>query len=328
MALAFLLRRQLQPTRLGAGRDDHGVCEVAVAGLAFELERPVAQIDLAHVVADELGPHMLGLLLHLLHQPGTLDDVCKARIVLDIGGDGELATGLDALKEDRLQHGAGGIDRGRIARRPGADDDELGAVELAHREQTPSCALRQSACSKGGSRFLHRNQGCADGVNLFAVRALTVRRPDGPPTVPFGLKARCATAAAGSDAHRCYAQFRSSWELCNICRPECHNVVNPWVRKVVSYRSSNNVSRCAPALLTMREQGNDFRSLPCLPVSMPSIDRFSRSCRTTAVSPMSSWRGAWVSRPRPACGGCAPSNRPATSRAIVRCSTRSFSATR
>src|SRR5439155_23945949 len=77
--------------------------------------------------------------------------------------------------------GAGGIDRTPIAPRPGTDDDQLGSVDLAHREQTPSCALRQSACSKGGSRFLHRNQGCAAGANLFAVRALTVRGPGGPP---------------------------------------------------------------------------------------------------------------------------------------------------
>ena len=69
---------------------------------------------------------MLGLLLHLLHQPGALDDVGEAGIVLHIGGDGELAAGLDALDQDRLQHGAGGIDRGRIAGRAGADDDDLG----------------------------------------------------------------------------------------------------------------------------------------------------------------------------------------------------------
>src|SRR5215467_5632677 len=166
----FLLGRQLQPTRLGAGRDDEAVCEVMVAGLALEPERPMGEIDLADMIADELGADVLGLLLHLLHQPRPLDDVREARIVLDVGGDRELATGLDALDQDRLQHGAGGIDRGRIARRPGPDDEELGALDLSHREQTPSGALRQSACSKAGSRCCTAIK-LAEGVDLSAVRA-------------------------------------------------------------------------------------------------------------------------------------------------------------
>src|SRR6516164_7247661 len=73
VTLEFLLGRQLQPTRLGAGRDDEAVCQVTVAGLALELERPMGEIDLADMIADELGPDVLGLLLHL-HQPGPLDD--------------------------------------------------------------------------------------------------------------------------------------------------------------------------------------------------------------------------------------------------------------
>ena len=48
-----------------------------------------------------LRADMLGLLLHLLHQPGALDDVGEAGIILDVGGDGELAAGLDALDDDR-----------------------------------------------------------------------------------------------------------------------------------------------------------------------------------------------------------------------------------
>ena len=43
-----------------------------------------------------LGADMLGLLLHLLHQPGALDDVGEARVVLDVGGDGQLAARLNA----------------------------------------------------------------------------------------------------------------------------------------------------------------------------------------------------------------------------------------
>ena len=75
------------------------------------------QVELVDVVGDELGADVRGLFLHLLHEPWALDHVGEARIVLDVGGDGELAAGLDALDQDWVEHGAGGIDRSRIARR-------------------------------------------------------------------------------------------------------------------------------------------------------------------------------------------------------------------
>ena len=116
VALELLLGGQIEPARLRAGRDDQGVGEIDVAGIAGQPERPLRQLDLADVVGDDPGADMLGLLLHLLHQPGALDDVGEARIILDVGGDGELAAGLDALDQHRLQHRARGIDRGGVAR--------------------------------------------------------------------------------------------------------------------------------------------------------------------------------------------------------------------
>ena len=84
------------------------------------------------MIGDKPGADMGRLFLHLLHQPRTLDHLGKARVVLHIGGDGELAAGLDALDEDRLQHGARSIDRSRVAGRAGADDHELGVDGLPH----------------------------------------------------------------------------------------------------------------------------------------------------------------------------------------------------
>ena len=89
------------------------------------------------MIGDDLGADVLGLLLHLLHQPRALDDLGEARVVLDVGGDGELAAGLDALDQDRIQHGAGGIDRGRVAGGSGADDDDFRVGGLAHGQQVP-----------------------------------------------------------------------------------------------------------------------------------------------------------------------------------------------
>ncbi len=71
------------------------------------------------------GADMLGLRPHLLHEPGALDHLGEAGIVLDIGGGGELAAGLAAGDEQRLEHGAGGVDRRGVAGRAGPDDDDL-----------------------------------------------------------------------------------------------------------------------------------------------------------------------------------------------------------
>ena len=86
------------------------------------------------MIGDHLGADMGGLLLHLLHQPGALDDVGEARIVLHIGGDGaELAARRVTLEQDRVEHGARGIDRRRVAGRPGSDNHDLGVSGIRHR---------------------------------------------------------------------------------------------------------------------------------------------------------------------------------------------------
>src|SRR5262249_19369145 len=126
--------RQFEPARLRAGREDQCIGQIDVAGIAGEPERPARKFDLVDVVGDELGADVLGLLLHLLHQPGALDDVGEARVVLDVGGDSELAAGLDALNQYRLKHGSGGVDRRRVAGRTRPDDYDLGVGRLAHLE--------------------------------------------------------------------------------------------------------------------------------------------------------------------------------------------------
>src|SRR4051812_23675157 len=75
---------------------------------------------------------MCRLLLHLLHQPGALDHIGKARVVFDVGGDGELPARLDALDQNRLQHRPRGIDRGSVARRAGTDNDNFGVNGGSH----------------------------------------------------------------------------------------------------------------------------------------------------------------------------------------------------
>jgi hypothetical protein len=73
---------------------------------------------------------MLGLQLHLLHQPGPLDRCGEAGIVLDIRGDHQLAARLEAGDQHRLQHGARRVDRRCIARGSRADDDHFPVLML------------------------------------------------------------------------------------------------------------------------------------------------------------------------------------------------------
>ena len=96
--------------------------------IAGDAERPLVEIDLHHQVVDDFGADMLGLLQHLLHEPGTLYRIGKARIILDLRRDHQLAALLHAGDQHRLEHGAGRIDSGGIARRSGADDQNWGVT--------------------------------------------------------------------------------------------------------------------------------------------------------------------------------------------------------
>ncbi len=79
VALERLLALDAEPARLRAGRDDQRVARVVIAGIALEPERTLRKIDLHDVVHDDLGADVLGLLAHLLHEPGPLDHVREAR---------------------------------------------------------------------------------------------------------------------------------------------------------------------------------------------------------------------------------------------------------
>src|SRR3546814_16224504 len=79
---------------------------------------------------------MLGLLLHLFHQPGTLDDVGEAGIVLDVRGDGHLAARLQPGDQHRREVGARRVDAGGQPGSARADDQNLHAL-LGHPSLRP-----------------------------------------------------------------------------------------------------------------------------------------------------------------------------------------------
>src|SRR5262249_29092385 len=109
-AFEFLLGGEVKPACLRAGRKNQRLSEIDVARIALQPERPARKVDLADMVGDDARADVRGLLLHLLHEPRALDDVGEPRIVLDIGGNRELASRLHALDQHRLKHRARRID--------------------------------------------------------------------------------------------------------------------------------------------------------------------------------------------------------------------------
>jgi len=128
MALEHLFRGEAEPARLCARGDDQGLAGVGIAAVTLEAKRPTAQVHTGDVVHHDLGAEVLGLPPHLLHQPGPLDDVGKARIVLDVGGDRQLTARLYALNEDWCQHGARRVDRRGVTGGSGPENEELGVL--------------------------------------------------------------------------------------------------------------------------------------------------------------------------------------------------------
>ena len=88
------LARNAEPFGLRARGDHQRFALVNIAAVADRAERRPGQIDRHDRVPQHPGADMFGLRLHLGHQPRTLDNVAKAGVILDIGGDRQLPAGL------------------------------------------------------------------------------------------------------------------------------------------------------------------------------------------------------------------------------------------
>ena len=130
-SLELLLAGQAQPLGARAGAKDDGVGHVFGAAVGLADIRTFGEIDRADDVADDFRAHRLCVRLHPDHQVGALN-LGIAGPVLDLCRGGQLAARLDPLHQNRLKHGAAGIDGGGIARRAGADDQNLGLLRAGH----------------------------------------------------------------------------------------------------------------------------------------------------------------------------------------------------
>ena len=102
--------------------------QVYCAESPFSRNGRLAQLDLVDVIEDDLGVEALGVLEEALHEVGAHDAVDVGGPVVDVGGRHQLAALRDAGDQHRLQVGARRVDRGRVAGRPGAEDENAGVV--------------------------------------------------------------------------------------------------------------------------------------------------------------------------------------------------------
>ena len=121
-----------------------------------EPERARGEVHVRDGVEHDFRAEALGLLAEDLHELGTLDPVAKARIVLDLGRDRQLAAGLRALDHDRLELGARGVEGGGPAGGARADDgDAVVALGRGH-SCLPSGAEDISASGSPARYRYHR----------------------------------------------------------------------------------------------------------------------------------------------------------------------------
>ncbi|CAM5289963.1 hypothetical protein SSCI18S_00268 [Sphingobium scionense] len=133
LALQMLLALDAEPLGLGTGADDQRIGDIEGAAVPLQLEGTFAEVDVDDLVIHHLRADMFGLGLHLLHQPRPLDHILEARIIFDVGGDGQLAARLHPLHHDRREARARAINGGGQAGRAGAENEHAGGVGGGHR---------------------------------------------------------------------------------------------------------------------------------------------------------------------------------------------------
>src|SRR5690606_11572074 len=93
-AVEGLFAVQSKPAGLGTCGNDDRIGNELIATIGLADERPAREIDFGNHVEYDFRPDFFGLRLHLFHQPGSLDHVREARIVLYVSGDRKLSARL------------------------------------------------------------------------------------------------------------------------------------------------------------------------------------------------------------------------------------------
>ena len=124
MADQLLLVGQAEPARRCARGDDQ-CARFDPLLVNAQPEGALGQIGLFDHAVEIFGAEMRGLLLHVLDELRAEHAFGKTGKVFDLGGDGELASGLVPDDNQRLQPGARGVDRRCIAGAARTNDDDV-----------------------------------------------------------------------------------------------------------------------------------------------------------------------------------------------------------
>src|SRR5206468_769543 len=123
-----LLRRKPEHARRRSGGDDEAPRVEIPMRIERQTERAPRQVDRRGLTGQVLRAETRRLLAHLLDQLRPLDPLREAGEVLHVGRETELPARLVAVDQERLQVGAGGVDRRRQAGAPRPQDDDASGV--------------------------------------------------------------------------------------------------------------------------------------------------------------------------------------------------------
>ncbi len=148
-----LFVRKIEHQRLGPGRDDDRLRRVGrLGGRGIpepDAERSSREVDPGRLGGDELGAESRGLFAEYLHELGAHDPLDEPGVVLDLGGEHELAPRLVtrrgglALDHERRELGASRVDRRGEPGRARTDDHHL--ARLGH-DARPALVARSVRC--------------------------------------------------------------------------------------------------------------------------------------------------------------------------------------
>jgi hypothetical protein len=205
-----LLGWQVEPASARSRRDDEGA---GVDGLAAggEGEGTGGEVDRVEVGHAEFGAETDGLLLHVLDEVGTLDSLGPAGKVFYQSGDGELAAGLVAFEDKRLEVGAGGVDGGGESGATGAEDDSVAGRVFRHRGSISVYAGRGERIQLG---FGERIEAMANLTLVYGMRLLPADEVaavgEAPVTLKNGNEAHVTMHVLEGSREQIEAQLRMS----------------------------------------------------------------------------------------------------------------------
>src|SRR4051812_15557581 len=161
------------------------------------LRASVGELHAIDVIGHEAGSEALRLGTELVHHLRPHDAFGVAGVVLDVGRVLQLAAPTEALEDERLEVGAGRVERCRVTGGATADDDHVFRLLVCH-----SCPFTRSLTGFAGNHYVTSFSEVLEG-------------PGAQPT-PTGMGSPCASVSAGRPSCSQRATVRRSWKNATI----------------------------------------------------------------------------------------------------------------